>query len=282
MRSVWKGSISFGMVVIPASLYTATEDKSKSPFHLVHRACQTRVKSPRVCPTCDCSVDKDSVQKVYEIDAQHRVFMEDADFANLPLKTLKSVEIVEFVDPAQIDPRTFDKSYFLAPDELGLKAFLLLRGAMEKSGLAAVGKLGYGEKEHLCILRPFAGAPATPAASQLLLQTLFYADELKDSGAIGVVGMSMLETPVTEADTAMAMSLISALKVEQFDLSKFHDEYRQALYQVIEAKAMGKEIEVPEAPVVTQSPDLSAMMEASIAEILAKKAAELETAKVTT
>ena len=142
MRSIWKGTISFGMVAIPAKLYTAAEDKRVS-FHLVHRDCRSRIQLPKWCPNCERKLEPAEIQRVYEYAKGQYVPMEDADFQALPLKTLKTVEVVEFVDPAGIDPRVFDKSYFLAPDEMGGKAFCLLLRAMEETGLCAVAKLAY-------------------------------------------------------------------------------------------------------------------------------------------
>ena len=134
MRSIWKGTISFGMVAIPAKLYTAAEDRRVS-FHLVHRDCRSRVQLPKWCPACERKLDPTEIQRVYEFAKGQYVPMEDADFQALPLKTLKTVEVVEFVDPGGIDPRVIEKSYFLAPDEMGGKAFCLLLRAMEETGL---------------------------------------------------------------------------------------------------------------------------------------------------
>ncbi|MFQ5827043.1 MAG: Ku protein [Dehalococcoidia bacterium] len=260
MRSIWKGTISFGMVAIPAKLYTAAEDRRVS-FHLVHRECRGRVQLPRWCSNCERKLEPTEIQRVYEYAKGQYVPMEDADFQALPLKTLRTVEVVEFVESGGIDPRVFEKSYFLAPDEMGGKPFRLLLRAMEETGLLAVGKLAYREREHLSLLRPYG--------KLLLLHTLFYADELRDPQAIPVP-----EAAVSEKELSMALSLVKALKTDGFDLSKYQDDYRQALYELIEARIAGEEVERVEVPAPTGAGDLESSLMASIEAILAKKGVE--------
>jgi len=267
IRSLWKGTISFGMVAIPAKLFTAADDK-KVQLHLLHRSCQTRIQLPKWCPSCQQKVEPTDLQRVYEFAKGQYVPLEDADLEKLPLKTLKTVEVVEFVDPKGIDPRAVEKSFFLAPDEeMGGKAFCLLLKAMEATGLCAVAKLARGEREHLALLRPYG--------KLLLLQTLFYADELRDPGVIPAPEMA-----VSERELAMALNLVKALRVEKLDLSKFHDDYREAFYTLIEAKIAGKELKAVEAPVPTGAVDLESSLMASIEAILAQKGVEPEQAKV--
>jgi len=255
MRSIWKGTISFGMVAIAAKLYSATEDKRVS-FHQVHRECMTRIKMPRWCPSCERMLDTTEIQRVYELSAGQYVPFEEADFQALPLKSLKVIEVEAFVDPSNIDPRVFEKPYFLAPDEMGVKAFQLLRQAMEKSGLSAVAKLTYREREHIALIRPHGKA--------LLLHTLYYADELKDVDAIAPTQEAM----ISEKEMAMALQLVQALKGE-FDLSQYRDDYREALSQMIEAKIEGKAVAKVEVPEATIAFDLEASLRASIEQITA-------------
>lgn len=265
MRSIWKGTISFGLVAIPAKLYTAAEDRRVS-FHLMHRECQSRIQLPKWCPNCERKLEPAEIQRVYEFAKEQYVPMEEADFQALPLKTLKTVEVVEFVDPTGMDPRAFDASYFLAPDEAGGKAFCLFLSAMEKTGLCAVAKLTYREREHLSLLRPYR--------KLLLLQTLFYADELRDPEAIPIPGVA-----VAERDLAMAVSLVNALKVESFDLSKYQDDYRQALYRLVEAKMAGEKVEAIAGPAPTGAMEMEASLRASIEAILAQKGVDPQKVK---
>lgn len=267
MRSIWKGSVSFGMVTIPTKLYTATEDKTVR-FHQVHRDCMTRIKMPRWCPTCNKQLEAPEIQRVYELAEGQYVPFEDDDFQALPLKSLKVVELEAFIDPSKMDPRVFEKSYFLVPDEAGVKAFQLLREAMEKKGLCAVARLAYREREHLSLIRPYGRV--------MLLQTMFYADELR-AAEFPIAGQQAM---VSEKEAAMAVQLVEALKLERFDLSQYKDEYRHALYQMIEAKIEGKEVARVEEPVATSATDLAGSLQASIEAILAAKGVEGEEAKV--
>jgi DNA end-binding protein Ku len=261
IRPLWKGTVSFGMVAIPARLFTAADDK-RVALHLLHRSCQTRIQLPKWCPTCQRKVEPADLQRVYEHAKGQYIPVEDADLERLPLKTLKTVEVVEFVDSKGIDPRAVEKSYFLAPDEeMGGKAFCLLLKAMEATGLCAVAKLTRGEREHLSLLRPYG--------KLLLLQTLFYADELKDPAAIPAAEMA-----VSERELSMALNLVKALKVDKLELEKFHDDYREAFYALIEAKLSGKELVPVEGPAPTEAVDLEASLKASIEAILAQKGVE--------
>ncbi len=259
IRSLWKGTISFGMVAIPAKLFTAADDK-KVQLHLLHRSCQTRIQLPKWCPSCQQKVEPTDLQRVYEFAKGQYVPLEDADLEKLPLKTLKTVEVVEFVDPKGIDPRAVEKSYFLAADDaMSGKAFCLLLKAMEATGLCGVAKLVRGEREHLALLRPYGRL--------LLLQELFYADELRDPAGIPVPEMA-----VSERELSMALNLVKAMKVEALDLSKFKDDYREAFYALIEAKLQGRELTAVEAPQATQGADLEKSLMASIEAFLADKA----------
>jgi DNA end-binding protein Ku len=260
-RSVWKGAITFGMVTIPAKLYTAAEDKRVS-FHLMHRECPSRIQLPKWCPTCERKLEAAEIQRVYEVSKGQYVPMEESDFASLPLVTLKTIKVVAFIDPAQMDPRVFDKSYFLAPDELGVPAYALLVKAMNHTGLAAVAKLAYREREHLSLIRP--------REQLLLLQTLFYADELREPPT-----MPHAQPMLAEQDFQMALVLVNALK-RTFDLSNYRDEYREALYRVIEAKMQGKTIAAVETPRPTTGSELSQSLKASIEAILAAKEQEVK------
>jgi len=178
------------------------------------------------------------------------VVLEEADFQALPLKTLKTIEVVEFVDGREIDPRHYDKAYFLVPDEAGGKAFFLFLQAMDEVGLMAVAKLCYREREHLSAIRAFGGV--------MLLQTLFYTDELRDP-----VEFYPKAVAVSDKERELARKLVEAMKAPTVDLSKFRDEYRDALLKVIEAKLAGQPIQpVPQAP--AKAVDLAEALLASI------------------
>ena len=233
-RSIWKGAISFGMVAIPSKLYSATEDTDIS-LHQYHKECGSRISMPKYCGTCQKMLTTADITRGYEVGDSY-VPLTEADFQSLPLKSVKTIEVVEFVDENQIDLRCYDKPYFLASDEGGYKAYKLFVQAMAEAKLVAVAKLAYLEKERLSVVRPYQGV--------MMLQTLRYAEELKDFADLRPV-----EYPVSDKELNLAVSLVKAMAVPQFDLTKYHDEYRQALERLIEAKIAGEALPVAqEAP----------------------------------
>ena len=234
-RSIWKGTLGFGLVNVPVKLYSSVDEKSIR-FNQLHRECRSRIQMPKWCPTCDRKVEATELAKGYEVAQGEYIILEDSDMAGLPLKSLKNIELVEFVAATAIDPRMTDKSYFMAPDEAGPKAFSLLLQAMEKVGKVGVAKLSMREREHLCTVRPFGKI--------LILQTLYWAEELRDPGE--------LEKPlpvVSEKELEMGLMLLGTLVNDKPDLNKYQNEYRAALMEVIQAKVAGTFV-----PAVAEAP----------------------------
>jgi DNA end-binding protein Ku len=256
IRSVWKGMVGFGMVSIPVKLYGAVEEQAVR-FNTLHRECGKRIQMPRWCPNCERRLEQAEMVKGYPVGDDRFVTLEDQDFQGLPVKSLKNIEVVEFVDAAVIDPRHYDKPYFVSPDKAGTKAFALLLRGMAQVGKVAVAKLSMREREHLCTIRPFGEV--------LLLQTLYRTDELRDAQAV-VIALPQ----VKEQELGMAVALIQALDGEG-DLSRYPDEYREALMSLIEAKLNGEVIEA--APVEEAKPteDVLAGLMASIEAVQAAR-----------
>ena len=236
MRSIWKGSINFGMVAIPAKLYTASDDK-KVDFHQYHGECGSRVKMPKYCPTCEKMLEATEIKKGYELNESQHIILDEADFMSLPLKSLKQIEVVEFIDGNAIDIRAYDSCYFLTCEDTGAKAFTLFLKAMEMANLVAVAKLTYREREHLSAIRPYDGI--------MLLQTLHYADELRPFDEL-----KPRQVALSEKELELANMLVSRMTGE-FDLTKYHNDYLEALERLIEAKMTGGVITAPaeQAPV---------------------------------
>jgi len=228
-RSIWKGSINFGMVAIPAKLYSATDDKRVS-FHQIHADCGSRIQMPKWCPNCQRKLEASEIKKGYEIGENHHIILDESDFMSLPLKSLKTIEVVEFVDRSGIEVRAFADCYFLTCEDIGAKAFTLFLKAMEKANLVAVAKLTYREREHLSAIRPYDGI--------MLLQTLHYADELRPYDELKPRAVSL-----SEQEMELAKMLIDKMKGE-FDLAQYHDDYREALEKLVEAKINGQVIPV--------------------------------------
>ena len=231
MQSIWKGSISFGLVSIPVRLYSATEEKDIS-FRQVHEEDGGRIRYRRVCEIDGEEVPYSDIGKGYEMPDGRMVILTSDDFAQLPLPTAKAIEVLEFVPIEQVDPLYFAKAYYLGAESgPGGKPYVLLRDALTKSKQCALVKVAIRTREVLALLREKDGA--------LVLQTMLWPDEVRDSS---------FATPDDSADirkqeVEMAESYISTLKSE-FDPERYHSDYREALEQLVEAKAEG--VPIPE------------------------------------
>ncbi len=248
-RSIWNGLISFGMVSIPVKLFAATESKDIS-FHLLHQECGSRLKQLRWCPVCEREVEWGEVVRGYAYAKDQHVIMADEDFDKLPLPSRHTIELSAFVKAPEIDPVFYEKSYYLEPDEMGLKPFVLLMRALREKELTAIAKIAIRNKEQLCALRALDGT--------LILETLFYPDEIRVEK-----GAELPEVAVSQRELDMAFALIDLLS-EPFEPEKYRDQYREALMEIIEAKLQGAEIvEAPAAP-AAKVVDLMAALKASV------------------
>lgn len=259
-RSIWNGVVSFGMVSIPVKLYTATESKDIS-FRQIHEVCGSRLRQPRWCPVCEREVPLDEVQRGYEYAKDQHIILTDEDFAKLPLPSKHTIELAAFVEAKEIDPVYYERSYYIEPEETGLKPFALLMRALKEKGLTAIAKIAIRNKERLCALRPHNGA--------LILETLFYPDEIRVQQSA-----DLDKVKVSDKELAMAYSLIDLMS-EEFDPEKYHDEYREALQQIIDAKLQG--VEIREAPTPARGGkvvDLMAALKESVEAAKGRKAAK--------
>jgi DNA end-binding protein Ku len=225
-RAIWSGSISFGMVSIPVKLYGATESKDIS-FHLLHSTCGTRLKQVRWCPTDDVEVPWSETVRGYEYAKGEYVTLTDEDFESLPLPSRHIIDLSAFVAVAEIDPVFYERSYYLEPDERAQKPYALLMRAMERKGLTALATITIRKKEQLCAIRPKEGA--------IVLETLYYPDEVRQSE------VDLDGAKVSERELEMAFTLIELLR-KPFEPEEYHDTYREALAQLIEAKLEGREV----------------------------------------
>jgi DNA end-binding protein Ku len=249
-RAMWKGTISFGLVSIPVGLFPATEEKTLR-FNQLHDEDHGRIKYKRVCAIDDEEVPFEHIVKGYEYEKDKYVVLEDEDLAAAPVKSSRAIDIVQFVDLAEIDPIYFQKTYYLVPEETGVKAYTLLRQAMSEDGRVAVAKVSLREKERLCTLR-FKD-------DVLVLETMFWPDEIRASE------FEALDKKVDARpqEVQMAKGLIENL-TDSFDPDQFKDEYREALLEIVDKKVAGEEIEViPEAE-PTRVVDLMEALKASV------------------
>lgn len=237
---------------IPVRLYVATEEKSVR-FNLLHRLCRTPIKYQKMCPRCGREVTADEIVRGYEYERGRYVLMEDEDFENLPLPTARQVEILGFIDLAEIDPIYYEKSYYLEPEQGAEKAYSLLRRAMSEKGRAAIAKVAIRARESLACLRVYENA--------LLLETMFYPDEIRSVQRLG--GLAIDPAP-SERELAMASQLIDHL-TEPFEPEKYRDHYREALAAAIAQKIQGEAAEPQPSPAPAGKViDLMEALEASL------------------
>lgn len=253
MRSIWKGAISFGLVTIPVKLYAATEQHDVR-FHQVHAADGGRIRYQRVCTVCGNEVGYGDIAKGYELSSGEQVTLTDEDFADLPLSSSRQVDVLQFVPAEQVDPILFNRSYFAEPESAGAKPYVLLRDALERSAKVAIVKIALRQRESLGTLRVRDGV--------FVLETMLWPDEVREAD-FDFLGEDI---DVRSQELKMATSLINEM-TEDFDPGRYHDEYREALQAVIDAKVSGNEVVRPEAS--TQSgggtADLMSALRASVA-----------------
>jgi DNA end-binding protein Ku len=260
-RAMWRGAIEFGLVTIPVKLYLATESKGVS-FHMLHDECLGRIQMKTYCPTDDVFIERSDTVRGYELARDQYVVVTDEDLAAVPLKTVRSIQIEQFV-PVEKDGETtrfVKQAYYLEPEPVARRAFFLLKKVLAEKGLRAVVKIVMKDREQLASLDPYA--------STLLLSTLHWPDEIR---SVADLALPESDVEIKPAERAMAEQLIAAMTGE-FDPAAYHDEYREALLQVIEAKAAGAEIAEPVAAPAAQLTDLMAALEASVAAAKASRA----------
>ncbi len=255
-RSMWRGAIQFGLVTIPVKLYLATESKGIS-FNMLHASCLNRIQMKTYCPFHDEVISRGDTVKGYEHAKDQYVVVTEENLAAVPLKTVRAIEIEKFVParPADGEPVRFVKqAYYLEPEAIGRKAFSLLRAVLAERGLTAMCKVVIKDREALAALDPHA--------STMLLQTLYWPDEVR---ALGELDLPEEAPEFKPAELAMADQLVGAM-TGAFDPTEYRDEYREALTSVIEAKVEGRETVGPAEPEAGgQLIDLMAALEASVA-----------------
>ncbi len=229
MKTLWKGAVSFGLVNIPVKMYVATERKDLK-FNYLHKDCMSPVKYRKYCPNCERELSSEEIVKGYEYQKDQYVIINDEDMERIPLENTKTIDILDFVDLTQLDPIYFDKTYYLEASQGGEKAYTLLIQAMEQTGKVAVAKVLIRTKQTLAALRI--------KEKVLVMETIFYPDEIRSPASLnpGIDAVKLHDNEIK-----MAVNLIQNLSTD-FDPSKYQDEYRQALWEMIEAKVAGKEI----------------------------------------
>ncbi len=269
MRSIWAGAISFGMVVIPVKLYAATEQRDVA-FRQVHREDGGRIQFRRVCSVDGEEVPYSDVAKGYELATGDVVVLTDDDLKDLPLATAKRIDVLHFSPAGQLDPILSNKAYYLEPEPAGVRAYVLFRDALERSGRVAVAKVAIRQREALGALRVRDGV--------LVLETLLWPDEVRapDFKFLDV------NVDIRTQELKMAASLIDTM-TEDFDPSLYKDAYREALEALVQAKIEGNEVVRPAGTGVPASApggpaDLTETLRASVEAAKANRARDAEPA----
>ena len=246
-RSIWSGTISFGLVSIPVRMYSATQSKELR-FHFVHKDDLAPIGYDKVRKDTGEHVDADEIVRAFEVEKGRFVPVTEEDVDRLDIELTHSIDICDFVDLGEIDPIYYRSGYFLAPQDGAEKPYALLVQALERTGKVGIAKVVIRNKQHLAALRTYEGA--------LVLETMFYADEVRRP--------EVPELPkLRDAELEMARTLVENLS-ESFEPDRYHDRYREELLELIKAKAEGEELPEAEGEEPAEVVDLMAALRASV------------------
>ena len=232
MKTLWKGAVSFGLVNIPVSMFVATENKDIK-FNYLHKECLSPVKYQKYCPRCEREIAGEEIVKGYEYQKGNYVVINEEDFARLPGEKTKTIDILDFVDLSQVDPIYFDKSYYLEPAPGGEKAYTLIVEAMQQTRKIAIARVMIRSRQSLAALRIHD--------RMLVMETIFYPDEIRSPASLN---QGLDPGKLHENEIKMAVNLINNLSTD-FEPSRYEDENRKALWEIIEAKIAGQEVAAP-------------------------------------
>lgn len=250
MHTLWKGSISFGLVNIPVKMHAATESQ-EFQFHYLHNKCQQRIRYLKKCPHCEEEVGSADLVKGYEYEKDRYVILSEEELSAFEQPKSRAIDILDFINLEEIDPIYYQKSYYLAPEDAAQKAYRLLYQAMENSGKVALARITLRSKQHLACLRVFEQG--------LVLETMHYPSEIRHLDAVWD------RVSPTEAELQMAVQLIENL-AHPFEPAKYRDEVKEQLAEMIENKVAGETVKVSAAPVKGKVLDLMDALRASLAQ----------------
>jgi DNA end-binding protein Ku len=253
-RSMWRGAIQFGLVTIPVKLYLATES-SGIGFNLLHASCLNRIQMKIYCPYHDEVIPRSETVRGYEWSKGKYVVVTEEDMDSVPLKTMRAIEIEMFVNASRDNQGTqfVKQAYYLEPEPVGTKAFYLLKQVLAEQDKSAICKIVLKDREQLAALNPYA--------STLLLTTLHWPDEVR---AIDELNLPEEQIEIKPAEKKMAEQLVASMTGD-FSADDYHDDYRQALMAVIEAKVAGEAPQPAARAEPTNIADLMSALEASVA-----------------
>ena len=248
--SVWSGYVTFGLISIPVKLFSAARSEGIS-FRMLHKECGTRVKQQYICPVHERPVTREEIVKGYEFEKDRYIEVSPEEIKKIEPRTARAMEILEFVPLAEVDAMFFDTSYYLVPDDPGLRAYVLLRRAMADSGKCAIARLSMHNREYTAVLRPLAQG--------LALHSMFFRHEVGRIEELGPV--NGLE--VKEKELELAHSLIESLSAP-FEPEKYSDSFQANLRTMLDAKLQGQPVTEVEKPKLAPVIDLMAALKKSL------------------
>lgn len=225
--TVWKGYLTFGLLSLPVKLFSAARGESVS-FNKLHKADHSRVKQVLYCQAEDKPIPRSEIVKGYEYEKDRYVVIDEEEIKKVAPKTARTMEVLEFVQSAEVDPVYFESSYYLAPDEAGEKPYALLFEALKKTGCVGIVQIAMHSREHIAILRP--------GASGILMHTMYYRNEVRQ-----VEEFRTDRGLVKEKELELAMTLVKSLEAS-FEPEKYKDTYRENLLAMIQNKVQGQQV----------------------------------------
>src|ERR1700744_5743389 len=233
--SVWKGTLTFGLLAIPIKLYTAARSQ-RINLHQLHKKCHTRLKQPLFCPHCNRQVDRSEVVKGYEYEKGQYVIVTDEELKKITPRPSTVMEPVAFVKQDQIDPIYFDASYFMLPDKEAEKPYALLLKTLEDRGRVGIATVTMHQREYTVFIRPRRNGPP--------VHTMYYQNEIRE---VAGYGQAEKDVKLKPAEIKLAEQLVESLS-QDFKPQQFHDKFQDNLKALIEAKQKGREVIEEEKP----------------------------------
>jgi DNA end-binding protein Ku len=252
-RSIGTATISFGLVSVPVSIYSASESKASVSFNMLHKKCGTRLKQQYICPKDNEVVARDETVKGYEFAKDQYVVLTAEELKSLEEKATSTIDVLEFVPLATVDREYLEKVYYLGPDKGGDRAYRLLAAALKETGRAALGQYAARGQQHLVLLRPLNGV--------LVMEQLHYADEVRPTTEVTIP-----PGDVKDAELKLAKQLIDQTSNEAFEPAKYKDTVRERVLETIQRKVDGQDITADITPGTdTKMLDLMQALKASLA-----------------
>jgi len=261
MRAIWKGNISFALVSIPISLFSATR-KSELSFHYLHKKDMSPVSYKRFCDAENAEVPWEDITRGYEYEKDQYVEITDEDLDKADVELTKTIQIQEFVQEEEIDPVYFDKPYYLEPQKGGERAYALMRDALAQSKKVGIAKVVLKSREHLAAVKS--------VGNMLTLQTMRFSHEIVDAGSLNLPA----KADISKKEMDLANTLIDSMS-DKFDPNRYKDDYYDKVLEIIQMKVSGvaPQAPAPKGPAPTKVVDLMEILKQSLTETKKAKAA---------